>query len=375
MQRIITYDLRNRAANSNEYYKEIASFADNWLAGTLPNVVDLVDGFRMVRERQKKPDRSPACCAYELLVFGSYLKVYETEAALITSFWKSLLQNLVKLQEHFPKCESLVKRMRGLFYRLASPLHWGKRPSENRADGLLLWLQATGENTIADRLKEWLDYIRICKIEDATIACVMKLADGYFLAGREVLGKYTTAVDDFLVTYAAKHKYRYDATLINSCRPLYHLSMLGTEILNREYRQRYLDCPRKIVILPPCMRAKPEGECEAIFTQHGGRCSSCTPSCRIHQITKLGEKHGFGVFIIPDELRGLGQGQEGEKMGVTGVSCVLTNWTGGWDMEKFGIPAQGVLLDYVGCQYHWDKKGFPTDINVQQLLKCLDIDT
>jgi hypothetical protein len=121
------------------------------------------------------------------------------------------------------------------------------------------------------------------------------------------------------------------------------------------------------------MRAQPEEECKAINTKYGQSCAGCTPSCRIHQITKLGEKHGFGVYIIPEELRVFG-GDEGKReMGVLGVSCVLTNWTGGWDTERLGIPAQGVLLDYVGCKYHWDRTGFPTDTNINRLISCMGL--
>jgi hypothetical protein len=55
------------------------------------------------------------------------------------------------------------------------------------------------------------------------------------------------------------------------------------------------------------------------------------------------------------------------------VSCALTNWSGGWEAQSMGIPAQGVLLDYVGCSYHWDKTGFPTDLNLHKLAEVLDL--
>jgi hypothetical protein len=108
------------------------------------------------------------------------------------------------------------------------------------------------------------------------------------------------------------------------------------------------------------------------MTPLGERCAACTPTCRIHQVTKLGEKHGFSVFMIPEELRVFGGGNgAGATMGVVGVSCILTNWTGGWDAERIGLPAQGVLLDYVGCKFHWDDDGFPTDINLHKLMEIV----
>jgi hypothetical protein len=54
-------------------------------------------------------------------------------------------------------------------------------------------------------------------------------------------------------------------------------------------------------------------------------------------------------------------------LGLVGVSCALTNWSGGWDTDALRIPAQGVLLDYVGCIYHWDEQGIPTAVNPEQL--------
>ena len=71
--------------------------------------------------------------------------------------------------------------------------------------------------------------------------------------------------------------------------------------------------------------------------------------------------------MIPDELRVFGSGTGDGSVGVVGVSCALTNWSGGWEAESIGVPAQGVLLDYVGCKFHWDKDGIPTDINLKKL--------
>jgi hypothetical protein len=67
---------------------------------------------------------------------------------------------------------------------------------------------------------------------------------------------------------------------------------------------------------------------------------------------------------------GAGAGALG-VVGVVGVSCALTNWSGGWDADALGIPAQGVLLDYVGCAYHWDAAGIVTDMNLKKLLEVV----
>lgn len=59
------------------------------------------------------------------------------------------------------------------------------------------------------------------------------------------------------------------------------------------------------------------------------------------------------------------------KMGVVGVSCVLTNWHGGWQLKAAGVPVQGVLLDYAGCRRHWDEYGLSTDVNLSKLRKVV----
>ncbi len=52
---------------------------------------------------------------------------------------------------------------------------------------------------------------------------------------------------------APRHAWQYDAAFV-ARRPLeYHLGMLGTELLSRAYRARFLETQRKVVILPPCM--------------------------------------------------------------------------------------------------------------------------
>jgi hypothetical protein len=98
----------------------------------------------------------------------------------------------------------------------------------------------------------------------------------------------------------------------------------------------------------------------------------------VHQLTKLGEKCGFAVLIMPHELSVFSSGAvepvEAGAVGIVGVSCPLTNPSGGWETQDLGIPAQGVLLDYCGCPWHWHKEGIPTDINFGQLLRVLGID-
>jgi hypothetical protein len=187
-------------------------------------------------------------------------------------------------------------------------------------------------------------------------------------------------VEAFLDGIQESARWRYDAGLVTRTRVEYHLGMLGSEILSRAYRQRFLAQPRKIVIVPDCLctnsrrvAAEDTPDCQAERTALGGRCTGCTPGCRVHILTNLGRRRGFEVYILPDEMRGIGLSacSKLEGVGVVGVSCALTNWDAGWQVTGSGVPAQGVLLDYPGCKSHWSEQGTPTDVNVSRVLKIV----
>jgi hypothetical protein len=106
----------------------------------------------------------------------------------------------------------------------------------------------------------------------------------------------------------------------------------------------------------------------------------------VNTLTRLGEQHGFEVYILPEDLRVFSADEVpepqrgstagapgGVKTGIVGVSCVLTNAPGGWDARKNSIRAQGVPLDYCGCSYHWCDPRLPTDVDFERILQVLDI--
>jgi hypothetical protein len=284
---------------------------------------------------------------------------------------------LLSAQDRWPALEGTIKVWRGWLGWFGKKLETG-RSGYGDVSRLLTWLRANGNSAQADRLSQWQDYFDTLDHRAAwhVIVRSLALAEAFAEDSQRALGIYTERVEHFLSEIAPTYRRRYDSELVSRSRLEYHLGMLGTEILNRVYRERFLAAGRKIVILPPCMRAQPEEKCKARPTPFGAQCGACTPSCRVHQITTLGEKlqtaspeAGFDVFIIPDELRVFGSGAGMGDIGVVGVSCVLTNWSGGWDADALGVPAQGLLLDYVGCSYHWDEMGIPTDTNLNKLVE------
>jgi hypothetical protein len=373
MTRIITYSLKPDTSDSDGYYRTISAFEDTWMAQTRPEVLDLLTGFHGFRQSRGEADRSDEEYLFELLALGVHLREHGGEASRMPGWVEYLLQGLVSIQNRYPRTEALVKVLRGFLSWFAEQIP-GRASREDIVGRMMAWLGANDEIAKEKRFGEWHAYfVAMGKpFTQTALARCLALAEEFAVTSREALGKYTENVERFLGEEAPKHRLRYDARLLSRSRVEYHLGMLGTGILNRAYRQRFLATGRKMVILPPCMCA-PVKECKAVETPFGATCQACTPSCRVNQITKLGEKRGFSVTMIPDDVKVFGSGKDIGSIGLVGVSCALTNWNGGWDAGALGIPAQGLLLDYVGCKFHWDKEGIPTDTNLKRLQEILGV--
>jgi hypothetical protein len=330
--RIITYVLRDESGMSDGYYAAIAAFADTILALLESALEPVIADFQSYLVARGGLPRSGSECVFELLTLGVLWRAYAApDTPRTLDGLESLIARLVPTGEFTQEVAHLQAFHSYLSTRLPS----------------------TSSQTLA-RL----------------VACAAEFED----RAECVLGRYTPNVERFLTSEWSEREGREDVALRGRKLAEYHLNMVGTEWLSRAFRPAFLAAPRQVVLAPPCMRAKRDEECKALKTTEGYLlCQACTPGCRVHQLTRLGQKHGFEVYLIPDELRALAVQSVGggPAMGVVGISCVLTNAPGGWEAQALGLPAQGLLLDYCGCSYHWDDKGFPTDTNFNKLLELV----
>jgi uncharacterized protein len=404
------YCLKSAEGTSDEYYQVIAAFADRWLAsvrGTLAQPVKHFQAFLAWRasapgELNHLPVQNPPPAvrnfselAFEMLVLGVLLREHGEQALRFPLAPAWMMARLVETQDRLPlpAIEKPVKAMRGLMQGLASgeavadsatPVD--ELPFDDGAAGiarrLVSWLEAEGMHAQAERLAQWSEYLAGLDAQraEAILARCLLLAEDFAADSPLVLGAYTRHVQQFVTCVQGGVRWRYDAGLIARTPLEYHLGMLGTEILNRAYRARFQAAPRKVVVVPDCLCAQSrrietaDGKpCQAARTDLGGRCTGCTPGCKVNGLARLGEKHGFEVYILPDDMRGVGLSSCSrlQGVGVVGISCALTNWDAGWQVTSSGVPAQGVLLDYAGCKSHWSDQGEPTDVNVRKLLEML----
>lgn len=382
----LTYTLRIGAYSSDAYYAAIEQLADEWLKQAHTTMPDLIAGFHVHRQAAGLPTRLDDEYAFELLVLGVVLHEHADQAADLPGWSAALLEELLTVQDRLPWAEDAVKALRGVVGGLAGTFvdSVGKYqgvPSEDATlrmephhivRSVVEWLRSQGETTQAARLAEWRDFVETLPLgpAQALVGRCLSLAHAFGELSAPALKAYTENVDTYVIETAPHCFWRYDAALVTRSRLEYHLGMLGTEILNRAYRARFAQSKRRLVIVPPCLRALPDEQCQAVQTPLGAKCQGCTPACRIHQITQLGAKLGVPVVSIPDDQLTqlcLASGQAGGDLGVVGLACALRNWSAGWEAARLGLPAQGMLLDQVGCRKHWDKVGRPTDANLREL--------
>lgn len=378
---VISYSLRLNSECSDQYYSTVSAFADEVVAAGETFCGTSVTARQDLKRADAAAPRTRPEYLYELLTLGVLWRCYAAGAARLSPLPRDVLTHLAGLRERSARLKASADALRGVMgaFFLRDDAPGSAREPEltmPRLDQFLRWLAATGNFTEAvTRLTTWRDAL----LEMAPGAASAHLAAAQAFAGwfetrsLEVLGCYTPNVERFLSEAHPRYRWRADAVFCGRRRVEYHLSMVGTEILNRAFREAFLRTARKIVLVPPCMRFQPQAQCKARSTGFGARCFHCTLQCHVHQVSKLGEKYGFAVFMIPDELSVFSGDQPGTRgeVGIVGVSCVLTNAPGGWETQRLGVPAQGLPLDYCGCHWHWHKDGFPTAINLSALVHLL----
>jgi len=384
---VITYSLRSDQPHSDEFYRAIAEFTDEVVARVERDLGPQITAFQeFLRKSGREDPRTRPEYGFELLMLGIFWRVYGRNALHLARFPQRSLTVLARWHQREGVVKIVADTARGVLGTLFLSRD-GRHSSELRdltlrhLDRLLDWLTAAGEfEQEVQRLRGW----QIFFVEQPPEArcepmhAITNVADWFSVRSEAVLGQYTPHVERFLKETHPRYHWREDWLFCGRRRVEYHLNMVGTTIMNQAFRAAFLATDRKVVLVPPCMRIKPADHCQAQLTPFGEHCAGCEPRCHIHQVTRLGEKHGFEVFILPRELAALAPSQSTQQgltgMGIIGVSCPLTNPQGGWKTRDMNLPAQGLLLDYCGCSWHWHLAGgIPTDINFRQLLRILDI--
>jgi hypothetical protein len=353
----------------------VARLADEVLAAgaELHPIVDAYGAF--VEETGREKRRSEAEYLLEALTLGVLWRARGADATRPEGAGPALVDELAaRRRAGGPRVRD---GSTSLILSIDAPFEPGSpAPTLRDLDRLIAWLLASGEyDEEVARLEGWKAFLRANRLSAwETLAEIVALATAFEAWGEHALGIFTAGVERFFRDELPRRRWREDTIQCARRRAEYHLAMVGAEILNRAWRDRFLRCERHVVVVPGCMRSRADADCAAARTAEDLRCTGCTKGCAVLTATRAAGRAGaeavavvhgsdFSRFLRSPALRA-------GKTGIVGVACAPGLLGAGWRADAAGFPAQCVLLESSGCG-HWRDVAHPTSIDVRELERVL----
>lgn len=378
----VTYSLKLAQSSSADYYRDARSFTDEVMLKASGSLIPIAEEYiKYLRLYKLEEIREIEEYILELLSFGVLWRVYAHKALSVRKAPFITLSQMAEWRKKHQRIKPAIDLARGILmtlFLLPKKTKTGKAPipTLKEVDHVCKWLEATGDfREQALRFVRWRAFWGMKKPGELykAFAAIEEFTNWFNYRSEKALGIYTKNVDDFLQQSAGQYRWREDRISCMRSRLEYHLNMAGAELMNRAFQKEFYKADEKVVLVPGCMRGRSKDECEAVKVKEGLLCGDCMPNCRVNQLRKMGKKYNFDVYIIPHASDlSLWSPQPGRpKRGVIASACVTTLVEGGWELKRYDVPAQCVLLDYSGCQKHWRCNDVPTALNVKELRRIV----
>ena len=374
---MVTYKLKGKNIDSDRYYKVSKGLAKKFIYNVFNSGEDFLEDFiEFIKCKNIEDLRSKEEYSIEIALIGILLMEYmeNGRAFMNKSMWIFLKLNELRIKKI--KYKDKIDQIRGkLNTKVLLKRKKGKEDYNLYNFYLVLrWIQASGDfNEEILRIKNWYEFLE--KQEKDYVEDFLKysVALGNWICseGEEKLDEYLQNVDNYLSFYKEKHLNKEDIIFCGKRKAIYYLNIIGAEIMNMIYENRFKKCEKKVVYLPSCMR-KDVSNCKAKKEEQGYKCQNCSAECNVNIISKLGEENNFTTLIIPHETE-MFRIKGDKSIGVIGVACILNLLSGGWKAIRMSFIPQCVVLEYCGCSKHWCEKDIPTEINTFILKSKLHI--
>jgi len=381
MNKCVTYSLGKYKDGSYNFYADLGRFTDSILKNLDAETKSFVKDFcYFVDEEKIETLRSQNEYVVEFLMIGLYWNNYSGNALKTGQLPKWLLKVLYRQRKKFPTYKAQIDKARGYLAYLFLEKH---KPDlsvtfDSRGfSSLLNWLSATGEfNEEVLRLRNWMAFSKLK--EKGYIAALLEkavlFAEQFSVSGSTMLGKYVQDLSTFHQITLPEYKYREDYFFASRRENEYYLNMFAAEVINRGLKKGFAETRNKALLLPTCMRNEPPTGCKARSDGKELVCANCSAICNIGKASSEMKKQGITTYLIPhssDFSKFLVKWKDCPDTSLIGVACVLNLVTGGYEMKRLNISSQCVFLDNCGCKKHWDKEGFATSLDIDQLKKVV----
>jgi len=127
--------------------------------------------------------------------------------------------------------------------------------------------------------------------------------------------------------------------------------LVDVYVQNYSERERFEKTKKRALFLPHCSRKYMDNRCRASFNSEtpSYKCGHCSEDCLVNKATRLGEKRGYDVYVLPGGSCILGILKRNKYEGVVGVACGQEMKLGGEGLKQMGLAGQAVPLIKNGC--------------------------
>lgn len=362
--------------HGSDFYGKLSVFTDQILTQAQDLYPQHIDPYLRYMLQNGRKLRHRDEYLVEFIMLGMLSERYWTYVRQSSELSIGIHSYLYGLRKRHPRLKARIDRLRGYtsarwMYTAHPSAGTMTRHSLNK---LVRWLHATGEfKEESQRLNEWAKWLGQLSDGQASahLMAAQDFASSFARQADCTLGIFTQGVDLFLQSHAETYSGREDFLFCGRKPSEYHLNMFGAEILNRVLRPAFDVTTERVLIVPTCM-CEPRAECRSVNAGLHKICTGCTSRCGVNALQRSMQLQGIAVRLIPHSSgfsKFLEHWQHQQKTGLIGVACVLNLLSGGYEMQRLGIPSQCVFLENSGCKKHWHPQGIPTRINEQQLTK------
>ncbi len=377
---IITYNLSVANKEGFNFYDSLKLATNEVLrSGAFFKALFVSEFRKHIIEKNIEKVRSEEEYYLEYLSIGILWNNYASTACKTSK--TALKVNNYLYQKRFsnPKLKKPLDSIRGKFAYLFLNADNNTNVEINKENLQLLnnWLNATGEfSEEVLRINNWIDWFNTFKAEhsELIIRKSVEFSEHFTAICNNYIGNFIPNLDSFLTSHKKNYKFKENYFFTKRTREEYYINMIGSELLNREFKPNFDKTSHKTVLLPSCMRPSNGENCKAHDIKGNLYCSSCNNECNIHKIDSELKKLGYQSCIMPHSSgfsKFLSKWKNQNNTGLIGVACALNLMKGGYEMKKLEIPSQCVLLDFCGCKKHWSENGVATNLNFNQLKNIL----
>ncbi len=315
----LVYDLRLDQASSNRLYVDVTAFSVRTVAEIERRASPALDAYsRYVIENLLESPRTRGEYGLELLTVGMALRLYGLLATKTPGWVVGVSRELFCLRRRSTRMKPTIDWVRAGIFQLflRRQLHSsdrsghgvfehfdsGNATSLDALPRVIAWMHATGEfEQESRRLDNWMRYLPgLPRIEaEAWIGIALSLFDWFTDEADAALGKYTRGVTSFLKNTYQSRFWREDQIFCGREPVEYHLGMVAAEVMNDGLREDFLSKPRKVLLVPTCMRGTKKDQCKAVVRGLDIRCAACDPACAVNRITRRMRSEGVQVYMVP----------------------------------------------------------------------------